>query len=192
MDDYKELYYRKQPQARQMPYGDISSRVKLRRDLKCKSFKWYLENVYPDQNLPDMHPPARGEVRNPGSSMCLDSLGNKHADHHLGLYQCHGQGGNQNFMMSRNGEIIFDEDSCLDSSNSLAGSEIQMVSCHGFGGNQKWLHDRKSGHIKHFPTQNCLDRGTKDRPVMNPCNMKNPSQQWKFAFYNATTFHDET
>ena len=34
------------------------------------------------------------QVRNPASGMCFDTLG-KRDDHPLGLYMCHGQGGNQ-------------------------------------------------------------------------------------------------
>lgn len=62
MDEYKELYYNKKPQARNMEYGDISKRLELRKRLGCKSFKWYIENVYPDVQMPELNPPASGEV----------------------------------------------------------------------------------------------------------------------------------
>lgn len=62
MDEYKELYYNKKPQARNSNYGDISKRVELRKRLNCHSFKWYIENVYPDVQMPELNPPARGEV----------------------------------------------------------------------------------------------------------------------------------
>ena len=44
--------------------GDTSARKKLRKDLKCKSFKWYLDNVLPDKFIMTEHSMGYGRVRN--------------------------------------------------------------------------------------------------------------------------------
>ena len=47
LDQHKALFYRFVPLAKDVNVGDITSRVKLREKLKCKSFDWYLDNLLP-------------------------------------------------------------------------------------------------------------------------------------------------
>ncbi|KAG7270001.1 hypothetical protein CRUP_027959 [Coryphaenoides rupestris] len=53
LDDFRLFYYSARPAARGKSYGDVRGRVELRKKLQCKSFKWYLDNVYPELKVPD-------------------------------------------------------------------------------------------------------------------------------------------
>lgn len=97
-------------------FGDVSDRTELRKNLQCHSFGWYISNIYPELFVPG-EAVASGEVRNlggGGSSMCLDSPAHKPDLHKaVSLYPCHNQGGNQYWLLSKEGEIRRDE-ACLD------------------------------------------------------------------------------
>ena len=46
MDDYKKYYYAAVPLARNVAFGSIEARVRLREQLQCKPFSWYRDTKY--------------------------------------------------------------------------------------------------------------------------------------------------
>nr|XP_019574171.1 PREDICTED: probable polypeptide N-acetylgalactosaminyltransferase 8 [Rhinolophus sinicus] len=75
MDEYKDMVYfvwNIPLQNSGIDYGDISSRIALREKLKCKSFDWYLKNVYPALK-PTHNIVAYGTIKNSlDQNICLD------------------------------------------------------------------------------------------------------------------------
>ena len=66
MDEYKKFVFMKRPDLEGVDHGDLTKRLELRERLMCKSFKWYLDNVYPEQTTPSEESHAYGEVRGVG------------------------------------------------------------------------------------------------------------------------------
>ncbi|XP_009003175.3 polypeptide N-acetylgalactosaminyltransferase 9 isoform X1 [Callithrix jacchus] len=91
MDDFKSHVYMAWNIPMTNPgvdFGDVSERLALRQKLKCRSFKWYLENVYPEMRIYN-NTLTYGEVRNSkASGYCLDQ-GAEDDDRAI-LYPCHG------------------------------------------------------------------------------------------------------
>ncbi|CAG9562065.1 unnamed protein product [Danaus chrysippus] len=209
LDDYSKYYYQRVGNDKG-DYGDISGRKALREKLKCKSFDWYLKNIYPELFIPG-ESVAHGEIRNIGfERTCLDSPTRK-SDHHkpVGLYPCHRQGGNQirNVLYGRcivgdseeaSHEVLImihschgaggnqianpSTDMCVD---SAAGPEdmkkpVNPWPCHGEYGNQYWMYS-KNGEIRRDET--CLDYSGHD-VVLYPCHGAKGNQLW---LYDPTT-----
>uniref|UniRef100_A0A2D4P4P5 Polypeptide N-acetylgalactosaminyltransferase n=1 Tax=Micrurus surinamensis TaxID=129470 RepID=A0A2D4P4P5_MICSU len=175
MDEFKNFFYIISPGVTKVDYGDISSRLGLRQKLQCKPFSWYLENVYPDSQIP-RHYFSLGEIRNAETNQCLDNMARKENEK-VGIFNCHGMGGNQVFSYTANKEIRTD-DLCLDVSK--LNGPVTMLKCHHLKGNQLWEYDPVKLILLHVNSNQCLDKATEEDsqvPSIKDCNGSR-SQQW--------------
>ncbi|KAL4084666.1 hypothetical protein QTP88_027593 [Uroleucon formosanum] len=175
MDEWRDFYYAMNPGASNVEVGDVSERLALREKLKCKSFRWYLENIYPESQMPlDYY--YLGEIKNVDSQQCLDTMSRKSGEK-VGMSYCHGLGGNQVFAYTKRSQIMSD-DNCLDASNIVG--PVSLIRCHGLEGNQAWVYDSKEMTIKHKTTDQCLEHSiSADQyaAILNECDGSR-SQQW--------------
>ncbi|XP_007546634.1 polypeptide N-acetylgalactosaminyltransferase 3 [Poecilia latipinna] len=187
MDEYKEIFYRRNQQAAQMAknrnFGDISKRVDLRERLQCKSFSWYLNNVYPEVFMPDLNPVFFGSVKNVGKDTCLDAGENNEGGKPLIMYPCHGLGGNQYFEYSTRHEIRHNiqKELCLHG----AGLAVTLEDCQYKGMNtfvgtqQKW--ELKDNQLLYLPGLNMCLTAHHENPYLAPCNPSDQYQHWSFV-----------
>ncbi|XP_064623435.1 polypeptide N-acetylgalactosaminyltransferase 2-like [Lineus longissimus] len=177
MDDYKQFYYMAVPSARHVNFGNIRQRTEIRERLQCKSFKWYLENVYPELKVPDKQDVAFGSISQ--ANLCMDTLGH-FADGVVGLFTCHNAGGNQEWSLTKR-EQIKHLDLCLTLVEPSPGSALKLFQCNNDNRNQKW--QRSGTSLKHADHKLCIDSkdGGNQALTIQACDSQQMSQIWKFS-----------
>ncbi|KAL4222594.1 Ricin-type beta-trefoil [Mactra antiquata] len=152
LDDFKEYYYMRL-NHNLGDFGDVTERKALRERLHCKSFQWYLDNIYPELFVPG-NAIASGEIRSKDRSMCIDSntdTEGSRADP-VSVYPCHGQGGNQFWLLSEQDEMRRDE-WCWDTPDGIS---IKIFSCHSMKGHQEFKY-RQDDSIYNPTTNKCVE-----------------------------------
>ncbi|XP_008635764.1 PREDICTED: polypeptide N-acetylgalactosaminyltransferase 12 [Corvus brachyrhynchos] len=192
MDEYKQLYYHRNPHARLEPYGDVTERRLLREKLKCKDFKWFLENVYPELHVPEDRPGFFGMLKNRGmENFCFDyNPTNEHqvTGQRVILYPCHGMGQNQFFEYTSHNEIRYNTRqpevcAAVDSGTDYLTMYLCQENVHSIPENQKFLF-RKDGTLFHPQTQKCLQAEANayngnPAPLLRRCT-NSDYQKWFF------------
>ncbi|GMS89295.1 hypothetical protein PENTCL1PPCAC_11470, partial [Pristionchus entomophagus] len=182
MDGYKEFFYKMVPSARRVDAGDMTARHHLRTQLECKSFKWYLENIYPEAPLP-AHYKSLGFVMIESEKKCMDTHGRKKGEL-AGMTGCHGQGGNQAWSYTAKGEVRSD-DLCLSVGSTLGLSgAVRLDKCGVAGPGQKhvFAYDKETGQLIHSKGGKCIS-ASGDRLEMRTCDTGDESQRWSLEAY---------
>ncbi|QQP35669.1 Polypeptide N-acetylgalactosaminyltransferase, partial [Caligus rogercresseyi] len=118
MDEYKDFYFRVNPSAGAIQVN-VEERAQLRKRLGCKSFSWFLKNVWPQHFFPT---PQRffGRMVHSNSGKCIKRpLNSPNQSQNSGpahVSECKGGFSTPELMiLSENGYIMTDESVCLDS-----------------------------------------------------------------------------
>ncbi|CAL1538257.1 unnamed protein product [Lymnaea stagnalis] len=172
MDDYKNYFYER-ILYNLGDYGNVTDRRELRRRLGCKSFEWYLQNVYPNIVIPSKVKYA-GEVRNFAAPRCVDSMGGPSASQPAPkMYPCHNQGYNQFWYLTEEGKLSQDEWLiCL-----VNGAVMSSSGCLNTGPTWQYRQDKT---IHHIPTGKCLTPGINDDNISLTLCSDSRWQKWEF------------
>lgn len=146
LDDYKVFLYNTDPERyAEVDAGDLTREKLIRKNLNCKPFQYYLENIAPDmvERFPyyDRGVFAKGAIQSEANkNFCVDTLG-KRTGESIGLFRCHKPltkpGPAQDYVLTWHRQIKKnnDNDFCLDT------HKTSIYGCHYSFGNQYWFYD---------------------------------------------------
>ncbi|KAI5712845.1 hypothetical protein M8J75_011702 [Diaphorina citri] len=186
MDEWAEFYFKFNPEAeKQRDKQAVRSRLELRKQLKCHSFKWYLTHVWPHHFLP-MDDKFFGRIRHVQTHKCVEKPLAKgsmnQASGPASLLPCtHLPVLTQMFVMKLPTDLIAtDESVCLDVpeyENDIS-PRVRILACSGFN-RQRWTYDKENQELRHVDSKLCLDLSSKHNYlVLNACNGYT-SQRWE-------------
>ncbi|KAM9010789.1 polypeptide N-acetylgalactosaminyltransferase 5 [Ara ararauna] len=189
LDEYKELFYGHAYHlvVKNVDVGDLTQQIQLRKKLQCKSFRWYLENVYPDLDAPLVK--ASGLLVNKAMARCITVENTT-----LAFEACDINNKNQKFnytwlRLIQHGEL------CIAQAGTGTAGALGLRHCEGRSRSLAWLHrslaafqPELTDHIisEHLQQPACLEVDPSHKALrVNACDSANPYQKWQFGNYYA-------
>jgi len=179
-DAYKEYFYTREPLARLIDMGDISDQLKLKKDMKCKSFDWFMKEIAYD--VFDKYPrlPANkywGELKNEATKNCMDTMG-KHPPSAIGASGCHGGGGYQMIMLNMEGQLTNGE-WCIKAEGN---SKVTIAWCDMGKVDGPWEYLADTHQIKNNKLDRCLAIHPENKQLtLSACDENNLYHKWQWG-----------
>nr|CAD7595833.1 unnamed protein product [Timema genevievae] len=187
MDEWKEFYFRFNPEAAAMRDKEtVRERLELREKLKCKSFEWYLDNIWPQHFMPK-DDRFFGMIRSRLTDQCMvKPTGKGTLNQPMGaasLMACTaGHSLQQMFVMTPEGAVMTDEAVCLDAPerDDAIKPKVRIMACNG-SRRQRWKYHQENETMQHASSGLCLDipksRNPEDSLLLSTCSQY-VSQRW--------------
>ncbi|XP_042290170.1 N-acetylgalactosaminyltransferase 7 isoform X3 [Thunnus maccoyii] len=177
-DEYKDYFYASRPETLTLAYGDISELKRFREEHRCKSFKWFMEEIAYDIPLHYPLPPKNvewGEIRGFETSYCIDSMGHTNGGN-VEIGPCHRMGGNQLFRINEANQLM-QYDQCL----TRGGDSSTVIITHcDQNQHTEWKYFKDLHRFTHVPTGKCLDRSDLLHKVfISDCDTSKTTQRWE-------------
>ncbi|XP_017163018.1 N-acetylgalactosaminyltransferase 7 isoform X1 [Poecilia reticulata] len=176
-DDYKDYFYASRPETLTLAYGDISELKRFREEHRCKSFKWFMEEIAYDIPMHYPLPPKNvewGEIRGFETSYCIDSMGHTNGGN-VEIGPCHRMGGNQLFRINEAKQLM-QYDQCLTKGDNSA---VIITHCER-NQHTEWNYFKELHRFTHVPTGKCLDRSDLLHKVfISDCDVSKSTQKWE-------------
>uniref|UniRef100_T1JRC9 Polypeptide N-acetylgalactosaminyltransferase n=1 Tax=Tetranychus urticae TaxID=32264 RepID=T1JRC9_TETUR len=178
MDDYKKYYYELNKNAKEIDYGNITDRISLREKLHCKSFEWYLKNIYPELKLPEQ------DKKEDKSKKKLENLEKKYS-HLKGVYN----------LVRRTSKIkgiyqisLSGSDLCIESEKAVTVKKTRLIlrKCQE-SKRQIWYESEKKE--LRLANRLCLDTDG-DTTFLAKCHEHGETQEWHHSSKDNTPFYN--
>lgn len=175
--EYRKYFYTREPSVEGYPIGNITQQLEFKKDHKCKSFRWFLENVATEVYEKFPPPPPNkywGEIKLTNVSQCFDTHGQSVGGGPIGVSTCHHLGGNQLFRLNEKGQLALGE-RCINAQYDTL--QIQFCDVQPVG---PWKYSKKLKSIFHSNLKKCVEAGINTKLYLRTCNPLNKMQQWIF------------
>jgi len=182
-NEFRDVFFKRTPDARKITDLDVSSRLGLKKKLKCRPFSWYVQNVYKDLYVPELNPQFSGKLccRFDDSEICVDTHHNVPGNQ-VSVGRFEPKSHSQYFEYTKQNELrqFGVRDVCL----TAKGTHVEIQRCKypmdvkEAPASQQWI-IKDGGSVMSKETMGCLTTSVSEL-WLEGCKAKNLRQKWRW------------